>query len=82
MFLRNVIVTDPTRQTRDIMTNDGILLAQRLRRWPNNMPPLVERLVFTGYLKIVEIIDRLKGLAQPKLIKKSVILFWVLNMTI
>ena len=26
--------------------------------------------------------ERLKGLAQPKILKKSVILFWLLNMTI
>ena len=34
----------------------------------------------SGSYKII--LERLKGLAQVKIIKKSVILFWLLNMTI
>ena len=32
--------------------------------------------------KIVQTVYKLKGLAQAKIIKKSVILFWLFNMTI
>ena len=34
------------------------------------------------YKKYLNIASKLKGLAQDKIIKKSVILFWLLNMTI
>ena len=39
------------------------------------------RIVILCLLEL-DISARLKGLAQGKIIKKSVILFWVLNMTI
>ena len=30
--------------------NGGLMLAHRLRRWPDNKPPLAQRLVFAGVL--------------------------------
>ena len=39
-------------------TNAGLLLAHRLRRWPNIKPTLVRCLVFAGYLLLREEADR------------------------
>ena len=36
----------PVRNNRRRCANVGLLLGHRLRRWPNNKPALVQRLVF------------------------------------
>ena len=45
-----------------------------------NVVPLFNNHVATD--KMVKLVRKLKGLNQAKFIKKSVILFWLLNMTI
>ena len=49
------------------------------------MQDKMERLHLEDYVDLFECIligENLKGLAQAKIIKKSVILYWLLNMTI
>ena len=73
------------------------MLVHRLRRWTNVKKTLIQRIVSAGkagidtyvihqfliYFVVCKVVVfYLKGLAQAKIIKKSVILFRVLNMTI
>ena len=43
-----------SQQTRDVAPMLGLMLAHRLRRWPNIKPALVQRLVFAGFGFIME----------------------------
>ena len=59
------------------------MLLHRLQRFPNFKLALAQRLLETHSFQGPDIsFVLLKGLAQAKIIKKSVILFRVLNMTI